>query len=458
MNTSYQYDALSRLLSVLHKRGATTIDGASYTVDAVGNRTAKTDLRGNGTSNYTYDAIYQLTQVVRGTTTREAYTYDAVGNRLSSLGVSPYTYNSSNQLTSVQGANFTYDNNGNTQTTSFSSFMASGVWDFENRLTSVTLPGGAVVSFKYDPFGRRIQKSSAAGTTIYVYDRDNLLEEVNGTGAVTARYTQGLGIDEPLAMMRGGTTSYYEADGLGSVTSLTSSTGAIAASYAYDSFGNPIAATGAISNPFLYTAREFDLETGLYYYRARYYDSTIGRFLSEDPLQYAGGRNFFVYVGSNPTNFLDPLGLKPCSLPIVPADPKLRKAPKLTRCPSQDLVDCLIQTESGGNPNAVSPKGARGKMQVTPPAIAELKQQSLIGDQYDLDQVGMLYLKLLLTSCDSTSNALAAYNAGPTAVNAAGGIPNIKETQDYVKKINACLEKKGVKGGVEGPNATICCQ
>jgi len=70
----------------------------------------------------------------------------------------------------------------------------------------------------------------------------------------------------------------------------------------------------------------------------------------------------------------------------------------------------------------------------------------------------MLYLKLLLTSCDSTSSAFAAYNAGPTAVNAAGGIPNIKETQDYVKKINACLEKKGVKGGVEGPNATICCQ
>ncbi len=92
VTTDYSYDALSRLLAVLHKLGAATIDGATYTVDPVGNRTAKTDPRNATTSNYTCDAIYQLTQVMQGANPTESYTYDAVGNRLSSLGVSPYTY------------------------------------------------------------------------------------------------------------------------------------------------------------------------------------------------------------------------------------------------------------------------------------------------------------------------------------------------------------------------------
>src|SRR5712692_386809 len=89
--------------------------------------------------------------------------------------------------------------------------------------------------FKDDPFGRRIQKASSAGTSVYSYDGANILEETDASGAVLARYTQGLGIDEPLAMLRGTTTDYYEANGLGSVISLTDSTGALAATYTYDS-------------------------------------------------------------------------------------------------------------------------------------------------------------------------------------------------------------------------------
>ncbi len=89
-------------------------------------------------------------------------------------------------------------------------------WDFENRLSSVTLPGtGGTVSFKYDPFGRRIYKSSSTGTSVFVYDGDNLVEETNAAGAVVARYTQTNNIDEPVAMLRSGTTSYYQADGIG---------------------------------------------------------------------------------------------------------------------------------------------------------------------------------------------------------------------------------------------------
>jgi YD repeat-containing protein len=94
-----------------------------------------------------------------------------------------------------------YDLNGNAITKNDSTGITSYAWDFENRMTSVTLPGtDGTVSFKYDPFGRRIYKSSSTATGVYAYDGDNLIEETNGSGAVVARYSQGLNIDEPLAM------------------------------------------------------------------------------------------------------------------------------------------------------------------------------------------------------------------------------------------------------------------
>jgi RHS repeat-associated protein len=146
----------------------------------------------------------------------------------------------------------------------------------------MSLGGGDIVSFKYDPFGRRIYKSSSSGTSIYAYDGDNLIEEMNSSGTAVARYAQGLNIDEPLAMLRSGATNYYEADGLGSLTSLSNTSGALATTYTYDSFGNLVASSGNLVNSFRYTGREFDAETSLYYYRARYYDPTTGRFVKED--------------------------------------------------------------------------------------------------------------------------------------------------------------------------------
>jgi len=204
----------------------------------------------------------------------------------------------------------TDDSNGNTLTSVTGSNTTSYAWDFENRLTSVTLPGtGGTVSFKYDPFGRRIYKSSSSGTSIYVYDLQNLIEETNSSGAVVARYTQGVKIDEPLAMLRSGATSYYQADGLGSVTSLSNAAGALAQTYAFDSFGKQTAASGSLTNPFQYTAREFDSETNLQFSRARYYDPNAGRFISEDPIGFRAGNNFYQYVLNDPLNSIDPLGL-----------------------------------------------------------------------------------------------------------------------------------------------------
>jgi len=313
VTTTYSFNNLSRLLSVLHQLGGSTIDGATYTLDAAGNRTAKADALAGVTSNYTYDPLYGLTQVTQTTNTTESYSYDSVGNRLSSLGVSAYTNNSSNELTSTSAASYAYDANGNTTSKIVSGNTTQYTWDFENRLTSVTLPNtGGIVTFKYDPFGRRIYKQSPNATSIFSYDGVNLIETVNGTGGEVAHYTQGLNIDEALAVQRGTTTNYYEADGLGSVTSLTSSAGALANTYTYDSFGNTTTSAGSITNFLRYNAREFDSETSLYFYRARYYDPNAGRFVSEDPhKEVLHGLNFYAYVRNNPVRYTDPSGKSP---------------------------------------------------------------------------------------------------------------------------------------------------
>jgi RHS repeat-associated protein len=316
MTTNYSYDNLSRLLSVLHQVGTSTIDGAAYTYDSAGNRLTKTNELAAATSNYTYDPLYELTQVTQATNTTESYSFDPVGNRLSSLGVSPYSNNMSNELTSTPSTSYSYDYNGNLTGKTVSGSTTQYTWDFENRLTSVALPGtGGTVTFKYDGLGRKVQKvftqNSTTTTTNYLYDGTNVIEDVDQNSNVLARYEQTTNIDEPLAELRSGTTSYYEADGLGSVTSLSSSTGALANTYTYDSFGNLTASTGSIANRFQYTGREFDPETAIYYYRARYYDPTVGRFISEDPIKFKSGIDFYSYVKESAVNWRDPRGQGP---------------------------------------------------------------------------------------------------------------------------------------------------
>jgi RHS repeat-associated protein len=97
---------------------------------------------------------------------------------------------------------------------------------------------------------------------------------------------------------------------LGSVTSLSSTTSALSNTYTYDAFGNLVTSTGSLGNSLQYTGRESDPETGLRYYRARYYSSDVGRFINEDPLGFNGGVNYYDYVENNPTGHIDPFGVQ----------------------------------------------------------------------------------------------------------------------------------------------------
>jgi len=145
----------------------------------------------------------------------------------------------------------------------------------------------------------------------------SLVEETNASGTAVARYAQSLNIYQPLAMLRSGTTSFYHQDAINSVTSLSNAASALAQTYTFDSFGNQTASSGSLTNSFRYTAREFDSETSLYYYRARYYDEGVGRFASEDPVGFGSGINFYRYTKKNSINLVDPFGLNPAA-PAVP--------------------------------------------------------------------------------------------------------------------------------------------
>jgi RHS repeat-associated protein len=156
-------------------------------------------------------------------------------------------------------------------------------------------------------------------TKKFGYDGVDLILEMNDKDSILADYTHSPGIDNPLMMNRAKKNYYYAKDGLGSVTALTDSTGAVVHEYKYLVFGNVVEETGEnVENPFTYTSRELDRETGLMFYRARYYKSTVGRFISEDPIGFSGGDfNLYRYVGNSAATYGDPSGTGPVLTLII---------------------------------------------------------------------------------------------------------------------------------------------
>jgi RHS repeat-associated protein len=300
---SYTFDDADRLTQIL--KGT---DVVHFVYDNSGRRTSTT--LPNGTlATYLYDLSSRLTGInyQRGGSTLGdlTYQYDGAGRRSSMTGsfasvnlpsaIPSATYNANNQLTNWNGTERTYDPNGNL----INDGTRTYAWNARNQLSSV-----GAFEFQYDGFGRRI--GNGAGLN-FLYDGVNPIQELAG-GVPSANMLSG-GVDE--VFLRSGINGNWNllSNGLGSTLGLSDTGGNVQTQYTYEPFGKTTITGTPNANSIQFTGRELDAD-GLYYYRARYYDPAIGRFLSEDPIRFDGGNNFYVYAQNNPIELTDPFGLK----------------------------------------------------------------------------------------------------------------------------------------------------
>lgn len=306
---SYTYDNASRLTQIT--RGAQTVQ---YSHDDA-NRRATLTLPNGIVATYSYDNANQLTAISYangGTAVGDlTYSYDAAGRRTQIGGslarfnaptlVSSATYNAANRLTSWGGTSHTYDTAGNLTNDGSRTYT----WDSRQRLSA--LSGSATASFSYDADNRRNQKTVTGTATSFVYDGLQAVQEIKNSQ--TTNLLPGAGLDELIARTDPtGTVQYFLGDALGSTNTLTDASGNTQTQYSYSPYGATTSSGTATDNTFQYTGREND-GTGLYYYRARYYDPDKGRFTAEDPIGFGGGINVYAYVGGDPLGLVDPLGL-----------------------------------------------------------------------------------------------------------------------------------------------------
>ncbi len=261
------------------------------------------------TNSYKYDNLRRLTSEQVNSDVAVSYTYGFAGNRLTA-GVSTYIY-THNKLNSVL-----HDTAGN-----ITNMVRDGVtldlsWNTQGQLTSVSTNGVFAESYTWGPLGNRLSTTDARGTTYHAYDGAHCIADYNTSGDLIASYTWGSGIDNLLAVTVSTNTYYAIKDHLGSVHALIDEYGNAVLTVNYNAWGTPLNSSFSIQNSsfrlrYLFQGREYSHATGLYNFRARWYDSYIGRWLSKDPIGLEGGLNLYVFCGNNPVNYLDPDGANP---------------------------------------------------------------------------------------------------------------------------------------------------
>ncbi len=304
VSSNYAYDDLNRVTALNHVAGTNTLIANQYSYNNANNISSWANA--SGVHAYGYDLVDRLTAVDNSSQPAESYTYDAVGNRTAAQSAT-YNYQTFNKLSGNASASYSYDNNGNLLSKTDSAGTTTFAWTEENQLKQVTQPNGITVNYAYDALGRRLQRTNSAGASErYVYDGQDVLLDLNADWSVANTYLHGPGIDDHLRQTTGAGSSYFLTDHLGSTAGLTDANGNVSEQQVYDSFGQT---AGSTRTRYGYTGRERDPDNGLLYYRARWYDPQLGRFISEDPIGLAGGINQFAYVGNDPQNGTDPSGL-----------------------------------------------------------------------------------------------------------------------------------------------------
>jgi RHS repeat-associated protein len=321
---------------------AFAVASTHYSRDRTGRMLSKTE--GGQTTTYGYDALYRLKTVdAPGTTEDEAYTYDKVGNRktMTKGGTTKaYDYDTANRLKTVrQGsetgallAGYVHDLSGRrvkhcaggtvtrSDTACTGATVKAYTWDGQGRLSEAQVTGKPGNGYRYDPNGYRVGKYDSQGNRIYLLEGEHLEAVYSGTN-LQAKYLRGAVIDEVVngyqfdANGKWTNTTFHH-DPLQSVVGLSGHNGDVLNLASYGPFGETQAQSGNVGNFLQYTGREKDPDTGLYQVRARYYDPETGRFISRDPIGFAGGINQYVYCGADPVNANDPSGLDPVSAAV----------------------------------------------------------------------------------------------------------------------------------------------
>jgi RHS repeat-associated protein len=332
---NYTYDATGQVSSMT----AADRPPVNYGYDATGR--LHTVTQGGGVFTYSYDTLSRVTSLQRPNGVTTTYAYDAV-DRLEQIkhtnGLGQiledyrYSFNTDGEINSIaslaslpllpgarnnsvaDGANrisqqgqihSEFDDQGQAKSRTDPNGTTQYSWDARGRLTQTLLPDGRVVAYGYDPLGRRASRTASGVTTNFLYDGADIVLD-RGSDGSSIDYLNSQGMDDKLRQSSAGGAVYFLQDHLGSTAALTDENGSVVERQQYESFG---ATTGSVVTRYGYTGREREPESGLMYYRARWYDPAQARFISEDPAGFQGGLNKNTYVSNSPVNNVDPTGL-----------------------------------------------------------------------------------------------------------------------------------------------------
>ena len=316
------YDDLGRVTALYRNVAGTWSIPTAYYYDGVSRVTASNrDLGGTSADSSATFAYNPASQIVSRTQSNDAYAWTGAVNAQRG-----YSVNGLNQYTAAGTAAFTYDANGNLTSDGASTY----VYDVENRLVSAS--GATNATLRYDPLGRLYETTGGAtGVTRFLYDGDALIAEYDASGAMLRRYVHGVGADVPLVWYEGASITsprHLYADHQGSIIAVADAAGTPIAIDSYDEYGIPGAAN---VGRFGYTGQAWIPELGMYYYKARIYSPTLGRFLQTDPIGNKDQINLYAYVGDDPVDGKDPSGLYQCAASAESACNRVDAAARVIR-------------------------------------------------------------------------------------------------------------------------------